>query len=85
MSGPYAGAWQRIRAAVLAEEPLCPGVPAGVHRGARVPTTQVDHVSGDNHDNRRSNLRGICGPCNQRKSVEHEGSGGQRARWRGGR
>jgi len=52
-------AWRRLRAAVLAEEPLC-------HWCHTTAATVVDHVVSRKHggDDRRENLVGSCEPCN---------------------
>lgn len=59
----YGGDWPKIRAQVLAEEPLCPC-------GARA--TDVDHVvplrRGGTHQ--RSNLQPLCKPCHASKSAK---------------
>lgn len=57
--GGSSRAWRRLRAAVLAEEPVC-GI-CGV-----APSTTVDHIVPRAHggDDRRANLRGACAPCN---------------------
>uniref|UniRef100_A0AAU2V8K7 HNH endonuclease n=1 Tax=Streptomyces sp. NBC_00003 TaxID=2903608 RepID=A0AAU2V8K7_9ACTN len=50
--------WRQVRAAVLGEEPLC--------WQCGEPSTEVDHIIPRKHggDDRRSNLRGSCRPCN---------------------
>lgn len=53
-------AWYRLRARVLAEEPLC--------RHCGQPATDVDHLSGDPSDNRRANLQPLCHPCHSHKT-----------------
>lgn len=60
----HSAAWKRIRAQVLAEEPLCGDCTA---RGLVTPATEVDHIKDSREDytddNRRENLRGLCKPC----------------------
>lgn len=53
-------AWRRLRARVLAEEPMC--------RHCGEPATDVDHVSGDPSDNRRTNLQPLCHGCHSHKT-----------------
>lgn len=58
-------AWRKLRAVVLAEQPLCPDChAAGVLRLA----LDVDHADGDPTNNDRSNLIGRCRPCHSRKT-----------------
>lgn len=59
----------RIRAAVLAEEPLCRHCLA---QGRTEAATIVDHIvpiAGGGTDD-RSNLQGLCGPCHDVKTRE---------------
>ena len=61
--------YQRVRAMVLAEEPLCRPCTA---RGRVAASDEVDHIvaleDGGNDD--RDNLQGICGDCHK---VKHGG------------
>ena len=52
--------WRKLRAAVLAREPLC-------RRCGDVANT-VDHVSGDPSDNSAQNLAPMCAPCHSHKT-----------------
>lgn len=52
--------WRKMRARVLAEEPLC--------RRCKEPASDVDHVSGDPSDNRRANLQPLCHACHSHKT-----------------
>ena len=52
--------WQKMRARVLAEEPLC--------RRCQAPATDVDHVNGDPSDNSRANLQPLCHACHSHKT-----------------
>lgn len=53
--------WQKLRAQVRAEEPLCRMCKAE----GRVSATEIiDHEDGDWTHDARSNLRGLCRPCN---------------------
>ena len=54
--------WRRLRARVLAEQPLCSVRPCGQ------PATDVDHISGDPSDNSRTNLHGLCHSCHSTKT-----------------
>lgn len=63
-------AWQRLRASVLAGEPLCRMCQA---RGLVVPATDVDHASGDPSDNSRENLTPLCHECHSRKTASDHG------------
>ena len=53
-------AWRKLRAAVLASEPLC-------RRCGHVANT-VDHASGDPSDNSRANLAPLCQGCHSHKT-----------------
>lgn len=54
-------AWRRLRARVLAEQPLC--------LMCSDVATDVDHVSGDPSDNSRKNLQPLCHACHSRKTA----------------
>ncbi len=54
-------AWYRLRARVLAEEPLC--------RHCGTLATDVDHISGDPSDNTRNNLAPLCHACHSSKTM----------------
>ncbi len=62
-------AWQRLRASVLADEPLCRHCKA---RGLIVRATDVDHMNGAD-DNRRESLQPLCHECHSRKTAADEG------------
>ena len=76
MSTYYGRHWRKIRAWVLAEERVCPGYPPGTHGAQRVRTNSVDHITPKSvgGTDARSNLRGLCGPCNSRKAYTEEGA-----------
>lgn len=58
-------AWRRLRASVLADEPLC----RHCYRLGRVtPATDVDHANNDPSDNSRENLQALCHECHSRKT-----------------
>ena len=64
--------WRRLRAWVLAREPLC----RECRRKGRVTQgTEVDHIDGDSFNNARENLQGLCKPCHTRKTNQHDGAG----------
>lgn len=62
-------AWLKLRAQVLADEPLCRHCMAA---GYVTPATDVDHIengTGDySDDNSRENLQPLCHPCHSRKT-----------------
>ena len=53
--------WQRLRAAVLAREPLC--------RDCKQPATDLDHDDGNPGNNHPSNLAPRCHECHSRKTM----------------
>lgn len=63
-------AWQRLRASVLAGEPLCRTCNA---RGAIEPATDVDHINGDPSDNSIGNLAPLCHSCHSIKTARDHG------------
>ncbi|WP_134618850.1 HNH endonuclease [Pseudomonas aeruginosa] len=67
-------AWKRLRAEVLADEPLCRMCAA---RGLVVPATDVDHIedSRDDYsdDNSRANLQPLCHECHSLKTARDMG------------
>jgi 5-methylcytosine-specific restriction enzyme A len=63
-------AWQRLRASVLAGDPLCKHC---MQRGILVLATDVDHVSGDPSDNSERNLQPLCHECHSRKTAADHG------------
>ena len=65
-------AWKRLRAQVLAEEPLCRWCLA---QGLYVASTDVDHINNDGDDNRRENLTGMCHSCHSIKTAQDMGKG----------
>ena len=68
---PLNGAkWQRLRAQVLAEQPLCAHCGC---RGLTVPATDVDHKDGNPGNNDRSNLEGLCHECHSTKTAADHG------------
>lgn len=62
-------AWQKLRAAVLMDEPLCRHCAAS---GLTVPATDVDHMNGAD-DNRRESLQPLCHECHSRKTAKDQG------------
>lgn len=65
-------AWQRLRATVLAERPLCAHC---FERGQIVPATDVDHADGDPSNNLRSNLQSLCHACHSVKTMRERNGG----------
>lgn len=67
-------AWKRLRAEVLASEPLCRMCKA---RGLVVPATDVDHINNNTgdytDDNRREALQSLCHECHSRKTAAEMG------------
>lgn len=67
-------AWKRLRAQVLAEEPLCRWCLA---RGLLVASTEVDHIKDSREDysddNSRDNLTAMCNPCHSLKTAASMG------------
>ncbi|WP_213148839.1 HNH endonuclease [Pseudomonas aeruginosa] len=67
-------AWKRLRAEVLADEPLCRMCAA---RGLVVAATDVDHIqdSRDDYsdDNSRANLQPLCHECHSIKTARGMG------------
>jgi 5-methylcytosine-specific restriction enzyme A len=65
--------WLRLRAVVIAEEPLCRDC---LKVGRATPTTDVDHI--ERHRGvwamffNRSNLQGLCHSCHSRKTQRGE-------------
>ena len=63
-------AWRRLRAAVLAEQPLCVICAA---QGRTAAATDVDHRDNDPTNNDRDNLQGLCHECHSRKTQADMG------------
>lgn len=57
-------AWAKLRAQVLADEPLCR---CCLSQGQIVPATEVDHMNGAG-DNRRESLQSLCKSCHSLKT-----------------
>ena len=64
--------WRRLRAVVLASEPLCRDCR---RRGRITSAVAVDHIDGDTFNNLRSNLCPLCTPCHTRKTNKEDGAG----------
>lgn len=58
-------AWRRLRAQVLAEQPLCRDCD---REGRLVLATEVDHQDNNPANNSRDNLVGLCKPHHSRKT-----------------
>lgn len=63
-------AWQRLRASVLASEPLCRHCTA---EGKTVPATDVDHRDGNPGNNEPTNLQPLCHAHHSRKTAQDHG------------
>jgi 5-methylcytosine-specific restriction protein A len=64
--------WRRLRALVLAEEPLCRRCLA---EGKFVPTEEIDHIlaiKDGGAELKRENCQGLCGPCHRVKTRREE-------------
>lgn len=70
----YNARWRRIRALVLAEEPLCREC---ARQGKVVPARQVDHIDGNVENMVRENLQPLCDSCHSRKTVRENGRWGK--------
>jgi len=80
----YGRDWRRLRAQVLAEEPLCRFCQ---ERGQLTPAQEVDHIEtiADRPDLRldRSNLRPLCTPCHSRRTRRDGRGAASTAPWAG--
>lgn len=66
----YDWQWRKVRAAVLAEEPLCRFCAGqGVVTAAEV----VDHIDGNSRNNARSNLRPLCKRHHDQRTARDQG------------
>ncbi|WP_207383293.1 HNH endonuclease [Comamonas thiooxydans] len=63
-------AWRKLRASVLAEQPLC--VDCAVIGRTSI-AEDVDHKDGNPGNNERENLQGLCHPCHSRKTAADHG------------
>lgn len=64
------GAWQKLRASVLAGEPLCREC---VRQGRTTPATDVDHRDGNPGNNDAVNLQPLCHSCHSIKTARDHG------------
>lgn len=67
-------AWRRIRAVVLAREPLCRCCAA---QGRVRAATEVDHIDGDDANSADSNLQPLCRSCHSAKTARENGGFGR--------
>lgn len=63
-------AWQRLRALVITEEPLCRHCG---ERGLIVTASDVDHIDNDPNNNDRANLQSLCHSCHSIKTAADYG------------
>ena len=72
----YGSSWQKLRAFVLSNEPLCREC---MGRGEIVPATDVDHIvprsRGGSDD--EANLQSLCHACHSRKTATRDGAFGR--------
>jgi len=66
-------AWRKLRAEVLADEPLC-RVCASKRRITAA--SCVDHIDGNASNNARENLQALCSRCHSRKTAAENGGYG---------
>ena len=69
--------WRKIRAGVLAREPLCRHC---AEIGRTEPATDVDHIDGNAFNNARDNLCALCKSCHSRKTATENGGFGSASR-----
>lgn len=70
-------AWRRLRASILASEPLCRRC---AEHHTTTPATVVDHINGRADrpaDYRRENLQSLCESCHAVKTALEDGSFGR--------
>lgn len=66
-------AWRRLRASVLAAEPLCREC---ARKGRVTAATCVDHIDGNAMNNGAHALQPLCSPCHSRKTAIENGGFG---------
>ena len=62
--------WRKLRATVLAEEPLCRECR---REGIVKPARDVDHIDDDSFNNRRDNLAPLCHSHHSQKTAKEHG------------
>lgn len=72
----YGYHWRKLRAVVLAEEPLCR---ACLARGRTTPAEHVDHITpkAEGGTDERTNLQALCRGCHSRKTATEDGGFGR--------
>jgi 5-methylcytosine-specific restriction endonuclease McrA len=67
----YGTHWQKLRAVVLGEEPLCRECS---RRGIVTPATLVDHIlpKASNGSDARENLQPLCADCHKEKTIRED-------------
>ena len=63
---------QRLRGMVLREEPLCRHC---LREGSLTPSTDMDHIDGNQWNLERDNLQGLCKSCHAIKTRKEQGGG----------
>lgn len=75
-------AWRRLRASVLAVEPLCRHCRK---KGKVRAASCVDHVDGNAMNNDPDNLQPLCSHCHSRKTAREDGGFGNQTKGGNGR
>jgi len=60
---------RKLRKIILSEEPIC-------RICRKAPSTEMDHIDGDNTNLSRENLQGACKSCHSRKTAKERGEWG---------
>jgi len=56
---------RKLRKIILSEEPIC-------RTCKKAPSTEMDHIDGDNTNLSRDNLQGSCKSCHSTKTVKEQ-------------
>lgn len=68
----YGRHWQKVRLAVLNDEPLCRFC---LEQKRTTAATEVDHIDGNPSNNARENLRPLCHSCHSRRTARDQAWG----------
>lgn len=68
----YGAAWRKIRAEVLASEPMCR---VCASKGRRTSAVEVDHADGDSRNNARSNHVPMCRHHHSQRTARDQAFG----------